>query len=68
MYFNMRDTSALDSSSYSLPSNVHVCTGPDDSLGSDYSIQLVSPDADVNASDIAYRLNYGMFHVDLGKL
>ncbi|RXN18685.1 rab s geranylgeranyltransferase component A 2-like protein [Labeo rohita] len=40
MYFNMRDTSALDSSSYSLPSNVHVCTGPDSSLGSDYSIKL----------------------------
>uniref|UniRef100_A0A8C1S4L4 Rab proteins geranylgeranyltransferase component A n=1 Tax=Cyprinus carpio TaxID=7962 RepID=A0A8C1S4L4_CYPCA len=40
MYFNMRDTSALDSSSYSLPSNVHVCTGPDDSLCSDYSIKL----------------------------
>ncbi|TRY59391.1 hypothetical protein DNTS_004301 [Danionella cerebrum] len=40
MYFNMTDTSALDSSSYFLPSNVHVCTGPDASLGSDYSIQL----------------------------
>ncbi|XP_052444426.1 rab proteins geranylgeranyltransferase component A 1 [Carassius gibelio] len=40
MYFNMRDTSALDSSSYSLPSNVHVCTGPDGSLGSDCSIKL----------------------------
>ncbi|XP_043077582.1 rab proteins geranylgeranyltransferase component A 1 [Puntigrus tetrazona] len=40
MYFNTRDTSALDSSSYSLPSNVHVCTGPDGSLGSDYSIKL----------------------------
>lgn len=43
MYFNMRDTSDLDDSSYSLPSNVHVCTGPDSSLGSDYSIKLVSP-------------------------
>lgn len=42
MYFNMRDTSGLDNSSYNLPSNVHVCTGPDDSLGSDYSINLVS--------------------------
>ncbi|XP_058271604.1 rab proteins geranylgeranyltransferase component A 1 [Hemibagrus wyckioides] len=40
MYFNMRDTSGLDNSSYNLPSNVHVCTGPDDSLGSDYSINL----------------------------
>ncbi|KAK2827450.1 hypothetical protein Q7C36_018376 [Tachysurus vachellii] len=40
MYFNMRDTSGLDSSSYNLPSNIHVCTGPDDSLGSDYSINL----------------------------
>lgn len=43
MYFNMRDTSGLDNSSYNLPSNVHVCTGPDDSLGNDYSIHLVSP-------------------------
>ncbi|KAL7844736.1 hypothetical protein SRHO_G00232750 [Serrasalmus rhombeus] len=40
MYFNMRDTSSLDSSCYSLPSNVHVCTGPDASLGHDYSIKL----------------------------
>nr|AAI54208.1 Choroideremia [Danio rerio] len=40
MYFNMRDTSAMDSSCYSLPSNVHVCTGPDAGLGSDYSIKL----------------------------
>ncbi|XP_059382745.1 rab proteins geranylgeranyltransferase component A 2-like [Carassius carassius] len=40
MYFNMRDTSALDSSSYTLPTNVHVCTGPDGSLGSDCSIKL----------------------------
>ncbi|XP_051959799.1 rab proteins geranylgeranyltransferase component A 2-like [Xyrauchen texanus] len=40
MYFNMRDTSALDSSSYSLPNNVHLCTGPDARLGSDYSIKL----------------------------
>lgn len=42
MYFNMRDTSGLDNNSYNLPSNVHVCTGPDDSLGCDYSIKLVS--------------------------
>ncbi|XP_062868192.1 rab proteins geranylgeranyltransferase component A 1 [Trichomycterus rosablanca] len=40
MYFNMRDTSGLDSNCYSLPSNVHVCTGPDASLGNDYSINL----------------------------
>ncbi|XP_051533454.1 rab proteins geranylgeranyltransferase component A 2-like isoform X2 [Myxocyprinus asiaticus] len=40
MYFSMRDTSVLDSSSYSLPNNVHLCTGPDARLGSDYSIKL----------------------------
>ncbi|KAM9450265.1 rab proteins geranylgeranyltransferase component A 1 [Clarias gariepinus] len=40
LYFNIRDTSGLDKSSYNLPSNVHVCTGPDDGLGSDYSINL----------------------------
>ncbi|XP_056118222.1 rab proteins geranylgeranyltransferase component A 1 [Rhinichthys klamathensis goyatoka] len=66
MYFNMRDTSAQDSSSYSLPSNVHVCTGPDSSLGSDYSIKLAEsvfhdllPDEDFcppapNPEDIIY--------------
>ncbi|XP_028839582.1 rab proteins geranylgeranyltransferase component A 1 [Denticeps clupeoides] len=40
VYFSMRDTSQMDSSEYHLPSNVHVCTGPDASLGSDYSIKL----------------------------
>ncbi|KAF5898403.1 rab proteins geranylgeranyltransferase component A 2-like, partial [Clarias magur] len=40
LYFNIRDTSGLDKSNYNLPSNVHVCTGPDDGLGSDYSINL----------------------------
>ncbi|XP_065143370.1 rab proteins geranylgeranyltransferase component A 1 [Paramisgurnus dabryanus] len=66
MYFNMKDTSALDNSSYSLPSNVHVCTGPDSGLGSDYSIKLaesvfhqILPDEDFcppapNPEDIIY--------------
>ncbi|XP_072518858.1 rab proteins geranylgeranyltransferase component A 1 [Salminus brasiliensis] len=66
MYFNMRDTSGLDSSCYCLPSNVHVCTGPDDSLGNDYSIKLAEsvfhqllPDEDFcppapNPEDIIY--------------
>ncbi|KAK7130748.1 hypothetical protein R3I94_016031 [Phoxinus phoxinus] len=66
MYFNMRDTSAQDSSGYSLPSNVHVCTGPDSGLGSDYSIKLAEsvfhhllPDEDFcppapNPEDIIY--------------
>lgn len=42
LYFNMRDTSAVDRSSYDLPSNVHVCASPDTALGSDHSIKLVS--------------------------
>lgn len=66
MYFNMKDTSTLDNSSYSLPSNVHVCTGPDSGLGSDYSIKLaesvfhqILPDEDFcppapNPEDIIY--------------
>ncbi|KAK7143882.1 hypothetical protein R3I93_014901 [Phoxinus phoxinus] len=66
MYFNMRDTSAQDSSGYSLPSNVHVCTGPDSGLGSNYSIKLAEsvfhhllPDEDFcppapNPEDIIY--------------
>ncbi|KAL0993890.1 hypothetical protein UPYG_G00115250 [Umbra pygmaea] len=40
LYFNMRDTSAVDRSSYDLPSNVHVCTSPDAALGSDHAINL----------------------------
>lgn len=36
----MRDTSAVDRSSYDLPSNVHVCASPDTALGSDHSIKL----------------------------
>ncbi|KAG1970015.1 rab proteins geranylgeranyltransferase component A [Pimephales promelas] len=67
MYFNMRDTSAQDSGGYILPSNVHVCTGPDSSLGSDYSIKLAEsvfhhllPDEDFcppapNPEDIIYE-------------
>ncbi|KAJ7996391.1 hypothetical protein DPEC_G00236600 [Dallia pectoralis] len=40
LYFNMRDTSAVDRNSYDLPSNVHVCTSPDADLGSDHAINL----------------------------
>lgn len=44
LYFNMLDTSKMESSSssscYDLPSNVYVCTGPDVNLGCDFSIQL----------------------------
>ncbi|XP_066501979.1 rab proteins geranylgeranyltransferase component A 1 [Hoplias malabaricus] len=66
MYFNMRDTSGFDSSCYSLPSNVYVCTGPDASLGNDCSIKLAEsvfhqllPDEDFcppapNPEDIIY--------------
>ncbi|XP_061103532.1 rab proteins geranylgeranyltransferase component A 1 isoform X1 [Conger conger] len=40
MYFNMRDSSAVDRSSYSLPSNVYPCPGPDPALGTDHAITL----------------------------
>lgn len=44
LYFNMLDTSKMESSStsscYDLPSNVYVCTGPDVNLGCDFSIKL----------------------------
>ncbi|XP_046723538.1 rab proteins geranylgeranyltransferase component A 1 isoform X3 [Silurus meridionalis] len=71
MYFNMRDTSGLDSSSYNLPSNVHVCSGPDDSLDSDFSINLAEsvfhqlvPDEEFcppapNPEDIIYDCDQG---------
>ncbi|XP_041918956.1 rab proteins geranylgeranyltransferase component A 1-like [Alosa sapidissima] len=44
LYFNMLDTSRMDGSSsnsgFDLPSNVHVCIGPDVTLGCDFSIKL----------------------------
>ncbi|RXM92984.1 Rab proteins geranylgeranyltransferase component A 2 [Acipenser ruthenus] len=39
LYFNMRDSSIAERSSYNLPSNVYVCSGPDSTLGSDHSIK-----------------------------
>uniref|UniRef100_W5NAB1 Rab proteins geranylgeranyltransferase component A n=1 Tax=Lepisosteus oculatus TaxID=7918 RepID=W5NAB1_LEPOC len=40
LYFNMRDSSDVERSSYDLPGNVHVCTGPDAALGNDHSIKM----------------------------
>ncbi|XP_036380374.1 rab proteins geranylgeranyltransferase component A 1 isoform X2 [Megalops cyprinoides] len=40
LYFNMRDSSGVASSSYRLPSNVHVCSGPEPALGSDHAVHL----------------------------
>ncbi|KAJ8348503.1 hypothetical protein SKAU_G00270920 [Synaphobranchus kaupii] len=40
LYFNMRDSSGAERSSYSLPSNVYPCPGPDPALGSDHAITL----------------------------
>ncbi|XP_041075676.1 rab proteins geranylgeranyltransferase component A 2-like isoform X2 [Polyodon spathula] len=39
LYFNMRDSSVAERSSYNLPCNVFVCSGPDSTLGSDHSIK-----------------------------
>ncbi|XP_077163797.1 rab proteins geranylgeranyltransferase component A 1 [Paroedura picta] len=40
VYFNMRDSSGVDKTSYdSLPSNVHVCSGPDGALGNDCAVR-----------------------------
>ncbi|MBN3281815.1 RAE1 geranylgeranyltransferase, partial [Polyodon spathula] len=39
LYFNMRDSSVAERSSYNLPCNVYVCSGPDSTLGSDHSIK-----------------------------
>uniref|UniRef100_A0A8D0HCD4 Rab proteins geranylgeranyltransferase component A n=1 Tax=Sphenodon punctatus TaxID=8508 RepID=A0A8D0HCD4_SPHPU len=40
VYFNMKDSSNIDKSSYgSLPSNVYVCSGPDCALGNDYAVK-----------------------------
>ncbi|KAM6299956.1 rab proteins geranylgeranyltransferase component A 1 [Aegotheles albertisi] len=40
VYFNMRDSSGIDRSSYDgLPSNVYVCSGPDSALGNDYAVK-----------------------------
>ncbi|KFP00769.1 Rab proteins geranylgeranyltransferase component A 1, partial [Calypte anna] len=40
VYFNMRDSSGIDRSSYDgLPSNVYVCSGPDSALGNDCAVR-----------------------------
>jgi len=42
VYFNMRDSSGINRSSYDgLPSNVYVCSGPDSALGSDCAVKQV---------------------------
>ncbi|XP_054145522.1 rab proteins geranylgeranyltransferase component A 1 [Melozone crissalis] len=39
VYFNMRDSSGVERSSYAgLPSNVYVCSGPDSALGNDCAV------------------------------
>ncbi|XP_053329046.1 rab proteins geranylgeranyltransferase component A 1 [Spea bombifrons] len=40
LYFNMRDSSAVERQSYAgLPANVYVCSGPDPSFGNDHAIR-----------------------------
>ncbi|XP_062997711.1 rab proteins geranylgeranyltransferase component A 1 [Elgaria multicarinata webbii] len=40
VYFNMRDSSGVDRSSYeNLPSNVYICSGPDSALGNDCAVK-----------------------------
>ncbi|XP_064282565.1 rab proteins geranylgeranyltransferase component A 1 [Passer domesticus] len=40
VYFNMRDSSGVEKSSYAgLPSNVYVCSGPDSALGNDCAVK-----------------------------
>ncbi|XP_066496067.1 rab proteins geranylgeranyltransferase component A 1 [Tiliqua scincoides] len=40
VYFNMRDSSGIDKTSYdNLPSNVYVCSGPDGALGNDTAVK-----------------------------
>ncbi|NXP44038.1 RAE2 geranylgeranyltransferase, partial [Heliornis fulica] len=40
VYFNIRDSSGIDRNSYDgLPSNVHVCSGPDSALGNDCAVK-----------------------------
>lgn len=42
VYFNMRDSSGVEKSSYAgLPSNVFVCSGPDSALGNDCAVKQV---------------------------
>ncbi|XP_069340751.1 rab proteins geranylgeranyltransferase component A 2 [Eulemur rufifrons] len=40
LYFNMRDSSGINRSSYNgLPSNVYVCSGPDGGLGNEHAVK-----------------------------
>ncbi|XP_072231249.1 rab proteins geranylgeranyltransferase component A 1 isoform X2 [Leuresthes tenuis] len=39
LYFNMADGAALQPEGHDLPSNVHLCSGPDGSLGHEHAIK-----------------------------
>ncbi|XP_034964383.2 rab proteins geranylgeranyltransferase component A 2-like [Zootoca vivipara] len=40
VYFNMRDSSGVDRTSYAnLPPNIYVCSGPDNALGNDCAVK-----------------------------
>ncbi|XP_041808306.1 rab proteins geranylgeranyltransferase component A 1 [Chelmon rostratus] len=66
LYFNMADGSGLEVEGHDLPSNVHVCSGPDGGLGHEHAIrqaesifQKILPEEDFcppapNPEDIIY--------------
>ncbi|XP_070712147.1 rab proteins geranylgeranyltransferase component A 1 isoform X2 [Pempheris klunzingeri] len=66
LYFNMADGSGLEVEGHDLPSNVHVCSGPDGAVGHDHAIrqaesifQKILPEEDFcppapNPEDIIY--------------
>ncbi|XP_044283231.1 rab proteins geranylgeranyltransferase component A 1 isoform X2 [Varanus komodoensis] len=40
VYFNMRDSSGVDRTSYeNVPSNIYICSGPDPALGNDCAVR-----------------------------
>ncbi|XP_068600313.1 rab proteins geranylgeranyltransferase component A 1-like [Brachionichthys hirsutus] len=66
LYFNMADGSGLEVEGHDLPSNVHLCSGPDGALGHDRAVrqaesifQKILPEEDFcppapNPEDIVY--------------
>uniref|UniRef100_A0A670K947 Rab proteins geranylgeranyltransferase component A n=1 Tax=Podarcis muralis TaxID=64176 RepID=A0A670K947_PODMU len=47
VYFNMRDSSGVDRTSYAnLPPNIYVCSGPDNALGNDCAVKQFHYDGD----------------------
>lgn len=52
LYFNMADGSGLQAEGHDLPSNVHMCSGPDGGLSHEHAIRQVTC---THTQEVAFR-------------